>query len=61
MQQLLDAGFNGFAVELMAECLTRKKDFDTWEKPIRFTFRGVRFSLEPVVDSGAIPAEEEKA
>jgi len=48
MQMLLDAGINGFALELLSESLAGKKDIKTFKR-LRFEFRGVIYTLEPVV------------
>jgi hypothetical protein len=48
MQMLLDAGLNAFAFELLSESLAGKKDIKTF-KLLRFQFRGVIYTFEPVV------------
>lgn len=47
MQMLIDAGLNGFAFELVSESLAGKKDIKTFNR-LRFEFRGVIYTLEPV-------------
>lgn len=46
MQHLINAGVNGFAFELVSESLAGKTDIHTFH-PLRFQFRGVRYTLEP--------------
>ncbi len=46
MQNLIDAGLNGFAFELVSESLAGKKDIKTFSV-VRFEFRGVIYTLEP--------------
>lgn len=60
MQQLLDAGINGFALELLSESLAGKKDIKTF-KPIRFLFRGVIYTLEPESVLSHPPSDETQA
>jgi hypothetical protein len=48
MQMLIDAGINGFALELLSESLAGKKDIRTF-KPLRFQFRGVIYTFEPAI------------
>jgi hypothetical protein len=47
MQSLINVGLNGFALELLSESLRGKdKTLRTFKK-LRFTFRGVTYTLEP--------------
>lgn len=47
MQELLDAGLNGFGLQLFAESVAGKADAHTF-KPFSFVFRNIKITMEPV-------------
>jgi hypothetical protein len=46
IQDLIDAGLNGFALQLLVESILVKKDAKTFE-PFTLSFRGILFTLAP--------------
>jgi hypothetical protein len=44
LQQMIDAGINGFAIKLLEESFKRFADFET-AAPFTFDFNGVRFTI----------------
>jgi len=46
MQQLLDAGFNAFGLQLFIESIADKKDAKDF-KAISIRFRGIKITFEP--------------
>ena len=46
-QQLLDAGLNGFGLQLFIESLTKKKDSATFEA-FSFICENIKLTLEPI-------------
>lgn len=46
MQQLIDAGFNAFGLQLFAESVAGKTDAKTFT-PFAFKFRNIKVTLEP--------------
>ena len=46
MQQLIDAGFNAFGLQLFAESVAGKTDAKTFE-PFTFKFRNIKVTLAP--------------
>lgn len=46
-QMLIDSGINAFGLQLLIESLVDKKDVKTF-KPLRFEYRGIIITLEPV-------------
>lgn len=47
MQLMIDTGVNAFAVELVAESFARlRAGGEPIKEPLRFSFRGVRFTIE---------------
>ncbi len=46
LQQLLDANFNAFGLQLFVESIADKKDAKDFQ-PFSFVFRGIRVTLEP--------------
>jgi hypothetical protein len=60
LQELLNHGLNGFAVLLLIESIERHPGKPLL-KPLRFQFRGFKFTIEPhpeLVDQNATPAAE---
>lgn len=47
MQQLIDAGFNAFGLQLFAESVAGHNDAKTFT-PFAFIFRNIKITLEPV-------------
>lgn len=45
MQQLIDAGFNAFGLQLFAESFANRAGKENFE-PFTFSFRGLRFTVE---------------
>ena len=45
MQQLIDAGFNAFGLQLFAESIAHTAGTDTFQ-PFTFIFRNIRITLE---------------
>lgn len=50
LQQLHDAGLNPFSVQLLTECVTRRKDKTVPFKPVSFVYNGVRITMGEEVD-----------
>jgi len=46
LQQLIDAGLNGFGLQLFMESVITKKDAKTFE-PFSFIYKGVKVTLAP--------------
>lgn len=47
MQQMIDSGVNAFAVQLVAENFALLREGgEALAEPLRFSFRGVRFTIE---------------
>ncbi len=46
MQMLIDAGFNGFGLQLFAESVAVRAGVDTFN-PFTFKFRNIKITLEP--------------
>lgn len=60
MQMLNDVGLNPFALRLVAECFTRRKDFAEWTGPITFIFDGLEFTIRKAEHSTAVPESAPK-
>ncbi len=53
LQQLIDAGLNGFGLQLFMESVKDKKDSETFE-PFSFIYKGVKVTLAPEKKSGVV-------
>lgn len=47
LQQLIDVGLNGFAFQLVAESLAARANPKDFGPPFRFSYKGLRFTVEP--------------
>jgi len=53
LQQMIDAGMNGFGLLLFMKSIKDKKDSATFE-PFSFIYKGVKVTLAPEKNSGVV-------